>query len=76
MIPTTVTKFGSGAFNHTYIKNIYYMGTEDQWNAISGLNLSGMNTVYNLTVYYYSETAPTATGDYWHYVEGVPTVWE
>lgn len=76
VIPTTVTKFGSGAFNHTYIKNIYYMGTEDQWNAISGLNLSGMNTVYNLTVYYYSETAPTATGDYWHYVEGVPTVWE
>lgn len=76
VIPTTITKFGNSAFNHTYLKNIYYMGTEDQWNAISGLDMSGLNSVYNLTVYYYSETALTAAGNYWHYVEGVPTVWE
>lgn len=30
----------------------------------------------NATVYYYSETEPTDAGDYWHYVDGVPTVWE
>ena len=26
--------------------------------------------------YYYSETAPTDSGNYWHYVNGVPTIWE
>ena len=25
--------------------------------------------------YYYSETKPTNTGKYWHYVDGEPTPW-
>ena len=25
--------------------------------------------------YYYSETPPTGDGNYWHYVDGVVTVW-
>ena len=29
----------------------------------------------NLTVYYYSEEEPTESGNFWHYVHGVPTVW-
>ena len=29
----------------------------------------------NLTVYYYSETQPTEKGNYWRYVDGVPTKW-
>ena len=28
-----------------------------------------------LTVYFYSETKPTEEGNYWHYVDGVPTKW-
>ena len=28
-----------------------------------------------LTVCYYSETEPTEEGDFWHYVDGVPTKW-
>jgi hypothetical protein len=27
-------------------------------------------------IYYYSETAPTGEGNYWHYVDGIPTPWE
>ncbi len=27
------------------------------------------------TRYYYSETTPTEAGNYWHYVDGVPTPW-
>ena len=29
-----------------------------------------------LTVYFYSEDAPTEEGNFWHYVDGVPTKWE
>ena len=28
-----------------------------------------------LTVYFYSENEPTESGNYWHYVDGVPTAW-
>ena len=30
----------------------------------------------NATWCYYSETPPKYAGDYWHYVDGVPTKWE
>ena len=29
----------------------------------------------NLTVYFYSETEPAEEGNFWHYVDGVPTKW-
>ena len=28
------------------------------------------------TVYFYSEEKPTEPGNYWRYVDGVPTPWE
>ena len=30
----------------------------------------------NATVWYYRENEPEDQGDYWHYVDGVPTAWE
>lgn len=27
------------------------------------------------TTHHYSETPPTESGNYWHYVDGVVTVW-
>ena len=27
------------------------------------------------TIYYYSETQPTTEGNYWRYVDGIPTAW-
>ena len=32
--------------------------------------------IKNATIYFYSETAPTEPGNYWRYVDGVPTPWE
>ena len=29
----------------------------------------------NVTIYYYSDEKPTETGNYWHYVDDVPTIW-
>ena len=28
------------------------------------------------TNYFYSETAPTEEGNFWHYVDGKPTPWK
>jgi hypothetical protein len=27
-------------------------------------------------IYYYLEVEPQTDGDFWHYVDGVPTIWQ
>lgn len=73
-IPDSVTSISMWAFDNCYnLKTVYYGGTAKDWNAIS---IGGLNyNLTNATRYYYSETQPTATGNYWHYVDGVPTAW-
>lgn len=57
------------------IKDVYYGGTQEEWNAIE----FGVDTyeLQDATIYYYSETQPTGTGNYWHYdTDGItPIVW-
>lgn len=68
-IADRVTSFGENAFY--YCKNltsIYFGGTAEQWSPLSNKPEYG-------TVYFYSETEPTSTGNYWHYANGVPTKW-
>ncbi len=69
-----VTSIGSGAFyDYDNLTEVYYYGTESEWNTIS----IGYNNSYltKATRYYYSETQPTTSGNYWHYVNGVVTKW-
>lgn len=54
---------------------IYYNGTEYSWNGIYQYGWSDTNYFKASPRYYYSETAPTDNGSYWHYVNGVPTIW-
>ena len=70
-IPDSVTSIGYEAFyNCDSLSTVYYNGTKEEWSGISGnSNLTGA------TRYYYSETEPTTSGNYWRYVEGVPTPW-
>ncbi len=72
-IPGSVTSIGRSAFGGCIgLTSVYYTGTAKKWSAIS----IGSNTpLTNATVYYYSETQPATTGNYWHYVDGVPTKW-
>ncbi len=59
---TVVTHIGSA---HEYaIAEIYYEGNESGWNTITGAIAFGENS----TIYYYSESQPAQTGNYWHYV--------
>ena len=73
-IPSSVTSIDAPAFHYcSSLTTVYYGSTADDWARISIGN--GNSHLTNATRYYYSETQPTTTGNYWHYVDGVPTKW-
>ncbi len=66
IIPDSVTSIGESAFSGCgELENVYYKGTEEEWNAIS-VN-PGNYSLTSATMYYYSETEPTTEGNFWHY---------
>ena len=71
---TQLTSIDHCAFyNYNSSAIVYYGGTAEDWSKISiG---SGNSSFTSATRYYYSETQPTTAGNYWHYVDGVPTKW-
>ena len=68
VIPDSVTRVGYSAFSGCFNLTIYCEATsqpatwDSYWNP-------------NCPAYWYSETQPTSTGNYWHYVNGVVTKW-
>ncbi len=74
MIPKSVTRIEVAAFSEcTELNTVYYSGTASDWSSISIATANDELT--SATVYYYSETEPTTEGNYWRYVDGVPTPW-
>ncbi|MDE5593805.1 MAG: leucine-rich repeat protein [Clostridiales bacterium] len=74
-IGNSVTNIGDDAFcGCDSLASIYYTGTTDDWTKISiGL---GNTCLTEATRYYYSETQPTETGNYWHYDDnGEIVIW-
>ena len=79
-IGDSVTSIGSYAFDYcNSLTDVYYKGSASEWNSISINNEYGGNAdLINATRYYYIENeadVPTDGGNYWHYVDGVPTAW-
>ena len=77
VIPDSVTSIGDSAFaSCSSLTNVYYKGTAEGWSEI---NMGSYNTkLTSATRYYYIENetdVPTDGGNYWHYVDGVPTAW-
>ena len=68
-IPESVTSIGSYAFSGCTGLTVYYGGTVDQYASLDNKPSTGK-------VYYYSEIEPTETNKYWHYVNGMPTIWQ
>ena len=80
IIPSSVTRIGKGALGvgGFYflggLKTVYYKGSAEEWENIS---IGGDNDdLSKATIYYYSKQTPTDDGNYWHYVNGEPTVWD
>lgn len=61
VIPASVTYIGTTA-EYT-LAEIYYVGNASDWNAIEG----AISFAQDATVYYYSESQPVQSGNYWHY---------
>ncbi len=73
-IPDSVTIIGRYAFsNCESLTSVFYEGAADEWNEIAIDHY--YNDFSDAALYYYSETKPTEEGNFWHYVDGVPTVW-
>ena len=58
-----------------FYKKIYYEGTEAQWSE-NGLGEGTKELLRYAEILFYSETRPEKNGKYWHYVEGIPEIWE
>ena len=75
VIPITVKSIGKSAFsgvNNLY--TVYWGGTESEWHK---LVIKENNSILDSsTIYFYTETPPTAPGNYWCYgEENSPKVW-
>ena len=69
VIPDSVTIMGKDAFYKCNALIIYCEVSSELEDWRIDWNSSGR------PVYWYSETEPTTEGNYWHYVDGVVTVW-
>ena len=59
--------------NSIKIKRVFYNGTS---TSAKNINIGSYNEpLTSATWYYYSETQPTAQGNFWHYVNGKPKIW-
>ena len=67
-IPHSVISIGDNAFAGCFgLTKVLYEGSKDDWaNIKENENNEYLNSQ---TLYYYSESAPTESGNYWHYVE-------
>ena len=75
VIPISLKTVAVSAFrNCNALTEVYYMGSEADWNKITVENQYN-DALTSATRYFYSETQPTQSGNYWRYVEGVPTKW-
>lgn len=75
IIPISVTKTGqclcSGCES---FDTVYYAGTPEEWERIE---IESDNEEFNnATIYYYSESQPTTSGNYWRYVNDIATAWK
>ena len=77
IIPKSVIRINDFAFHKcTSLTTVYYGGRLEEWIEVS----VGDNNVplANSTNYFYVENEsdlPADNSNYWHYVDGVPTVW-
>lgn len=74
--PSTLKSLGNQTFFYNWgIDYLYLKCSPETWNTILETYNNDYDGIDRPAVLYYSEEAPTQAGDYWHYVNGVPTEW-
>ena len=74
VIPSSVTSIGAGAFYNCGLTQVFYVGSSaDWWNKVRIED--GNYPLNSATIYYYMETKPTETGNFWHWSGSVPKAW-
>lgn len=71
VFPRGLEKIDKAFYGCTSLASVYYRGTSEAWQRIK----KNDEIIQNATTYFYSETEPSEPGNYWRYVEGVPTHW-
>ena len=69
ILPNSVTSIGVNFLASSENANAYYCGTLEDWENMD------FQSLYYRPIYYYSETQPTETGNYWHFVDNEPVIW-
>lgn len=74
VIPSSVKTIDDYAFNNcNLLSTVYYLGDKED---IKNLSIGVLSPSFEEAHYYfYSENTPATSGDFWHWVDGVPTVW-
>ncbi len=78
VIGDRIESIGSSAFGYCdSLTSVYYKGKAEDWANID-IEDYGNEKLTSATRYYYFENqadVPQDGGNYWHYVDGVPTAW-
>ena len=75
IIPSSIASINYGTFWFCgSLSEVFYAGTSAEWENVDHSVDIGYD-FYQATMYFYSETEPTETGNYWHYVDGIPSIW-
>ena len=75
IVPVSLKEIQRYAFDECAALNIvYYLGTQKDWANIK-IDSYENEAIINANIYFYSENLPTSSGNYWRYVNGVPTTW-
>jgi len=55
------------------LTHVFYDGNADDW---SNIYIGDWNDpLDSATIFYFSANTPIEDGNFWHYVDGVPTPW-
>ena len=76
-LSSTLEKLDSQSFSGCKsLSRIFYEGTDAMFTKLLDLEAYHLSYYFsNASVYYYSEQAPTDRGNFWHYADGIPTIW-
>lgn len=79
VIPASVEYLGNFPMsNCDALEAVYFEGDERRLEIVLEQAEETENNTHfsGATVYFYAETRPAKVGNYWHYADGVPAVWE